>query len=329
MTFLSSPLWTLGQESKALQRQLKALGVAPPPPPGRGALADIMKPGRFYEFERDAKLVPQLERYVETLQLAVTAAQSRWTADAHGHSVLMAAQDAAPASARLSRPHGGVPAKPVIDALGYVHAALLAARSVEHLVSKKDRVRFRRLVELGERVVSKRAFGAGDQRVIDDETPRGQLASRALTRLFTADAGPLRVAQGIAIDAEHAVQRGVAGKGSREACISAVQLLSADSKAVRSFLEQLDAVLLREDARTQFEKVAVKPSSPVKRTRWRGASKGKPSHWLVELESGGFALLWKAKGKWRVVEGARHDVLACVTDTELRAATEALLGSEK
>ncbi|MBL8912120.1 MAG: hypothetical protein JNM17_15600 [Archangium sp.] len=241
----------------------------------------------------------------------------------------MAAQDQAPPSARLAQPHRGVPARPVVDAFGYVHAALLAARAVEHVVAKADRARFHRLVELGERVVSKRAFAVGDHRVVDEETPRGQLASRALTRLFTADSGPLRVAQGIGIDAEHAVRRGVAGKGAREACTTAVQLLSGDPKAVRAFLERLDEVLLREDARTQLEKVSAKPSSPVKRSRWRGAAKGKPSHWLVELENGRFALLWKAKGKWRLVEGAQEDVLACVTDGELRAATEALLGTEK
>jgi hypothetical protein len=323
MNLLDSPLWKLGQRSKALQRRLKALGQPPPPPAGRAPLADVMKPGRFYEFTTDVRA---LERYVAVLQAALAPAGTRWSPAAHGHSVLMAAQRAAPPRERLTRPHAGAPARPLIDAVGYVHAGLEAARAVAHLVAAGGRRRFTSLVALGQRVASGRELTARDRRLLDTEVPRGKLATGALTRLFTAPTGALRVAQGIAIDAGHAALRGVAGKGAREACVHAVQLLASRPGAVRTFLERLDAVLLREDARCAFARCSVKPSSAVKHTWWRGAARGTVTHWLVELERGAFALVWKVKGRWRLVEGAREDVLACVSDSHLRAATEALLG---
>jgi hypothetical protein len=86
-------------------------------------------------------------------------------------------------------------------------------------------------------------------------------------------------------------------------------------------------LLLLEDAKLQFSKVSEQPSAAVVASRWRGAEKGKGSHWLAELAGGSFALLWKVKGKWRLVEGSRDDVLASVPDSHFEAATRALSAS--
>ncbi|MFT3710840.1 MAG: hypothetical protein QM817_24715 [Archangium sp.] len=316
-----SNLNALRWDSRILQKKLKKLGVPPPPPKGKPVQSDIMKPGKFYV--PGAELA-HWEKYNALLTSALETAASQWTSDAYGHNVMVAALDAASGEERPEKPHGHVAARPVIDNHGYLRAAILAAEAVEKLVPKADQKRFTRLLELGRRVALGRDLTDADESLLDAEMPFVRLPSRAVSRQFTAT-GPLRVAQGVALDAVEAAINNVAGKGAREACAQAVRSLTGKA---RPFLEKLDALILREDARLQFEKVAVKPSSPVVASRWRGAEKGKGSHWIAELQNGSLALLWKVKGKWRLVEGSRDDVLACVSDSHLRAATDALLGAK-
>ncbi|MBL8937603.1 MAG: hypothetical protein JNM69_23780 [Archangium sp.] len=308
---------------RELQKKLKKLGVPPPPPKGAKPLADIMKPGKFYVAQN--ALAPTAE-YFAQLQAAVDAQETRWTPEAYLHNVMAAALAVAPASERPEKPHGLVPARPIIDNHGYLALALLAAEHVSEQVPAAERARFTRWVELGQRVAKKQALRAKDEALLTAEMPYVRLPSRAVSRAFTAQTPTLRVAQGVGFEAEEADAHNVGGKGAREACARAVEVLSKSAGAVKQFLKELDALILLEDAKLRLGEVSVKPSAAVVACRWRGAEKGKGSHWLVELASGNFALLWKVKGKWRLVEGGRDEVLASVADAHFKAATQALLG---
>ena len=154
----------------------------------------------------------------------------------------------------------------------------------------------------------------------------GCLDAPAASPRDAVEAKDLKVSEGVGLEAEEADAHNVGGKGAREACARAVEVLSKSAGAVKKFLAALDALILLEDAKRQLGEVSVKPSAPVVASRWRGAEKGKGSHWLVELSNGSFALLWKVKGKWRLVEGERDEVLASVSDAHFKAATQALLG---
>lgn len=320
MTSLNALRW----DARLLQKKLKKLGVPPPPPKGKPTLPNIMKAGVFYTC--GTSLAPW-EQYVALLRLTVERESSKWTADAYGHNVLVSALVAAPETERPETPHGHVAAKPVIDNHGYLSAAILAGEAVEPLVTSAERAQFGRWMELGRRVLRGEELSPGDEALLDADLPMTRLPSRAISRQLTAPMGPLRVGQGIGFDAEEAAINNVAGKGAREACACAAALLGRTQQGLaRAFLEQLDALILREDARLQFEKVAVKVSAPVVASRWRAAENGKTTHWIAELRNGKLALLWKVKGKWRLVEGGREEVLVCVTDAHLRDATRALLG---
>lgn len=70
-------------------------------------------------------------------------------------------------------------------------------------------------------------------------------------------------------------------------------------------------------------------SAPVVAGLWRGAERGKATHWLVKLANGRYALLWKVRGKWRLVEGTREDTLASVSDEHMKDAVDALSSSRR
>lgn len=302
---------------RELQKKLKKLGVVPPAPGGQAVKADIMKPGCFYVVPEEA-----LDAYLADLKAALEAHAHTWTAQAFMHTVLAAAQDAAPESERLVRPHGHVPARPVIDNHGYLALALLAVEHVASLVPEGDRERFERWRELGQRVASGSPLTASDHALLDREVPNVVQPTRAYSRNVTATSPALVVAQAMGLEAEQAALNNVAGKGARLACSACVRMLAAP----RGFLEQLDRLIQLEDARLQFRKVSVRPSAPVVAARWRGAERGKSSHWVTELDNGTWALLFKAKGQWRLVEGPRDEVLASVPDLHLALALKAVLG---
>lgn len=307
-------------ELRELQKKLKKLGVAPPPPQGKPVLANIMSAGRFYAVPARRE---DTERYTSQLRAVLEAQGEAWTAKAYLHNVLAAALEAAPEPERLERPHARVAARPVIDNLGYLSLALLAASEVGARVPSAERARFTRWLELGQRVAAGEPMSASDEALLDRELPYVRQPSRAHSRNFTATTPALLVAQGVGLEAEEADARNVGGKGARQACAAAVSLLSKPGEA-RRFLEKLDALIQLEDAKLQFSKVSERPSSPLVAVPWRGADAGKTSHWLVELANGHHALLWKVKGKWRLVEGSREDALASVPDAKLKGAVDAL-----
>lgn len=302
-----------------LQRRLKKLGVAPPPPKGKPVLADIMKPGKFYAHPSS---LAALEAYFTQLTELADAQGRAWSADAFLHNVLAAAMASAPQTEQLERPHGHVAARPVIDNRGYLATALLAAEQVKSFVKADELKVFERSIDLGRKVLAGEEFSAKDEALLRD-MPHVRQASGAHSRDFTATSPVLRVAQGVVLEAEQAASNNVAGKGAREACARAVELLTKPGEA-RRFLEKLDALIQLEDAKLQFRKVSEKASAPIVSGLWRGAEKGKSSHWLVKLANGRFALLWKVKGKWRLVEGTRDDALASVPDSHLKDAVNAL-----
>ena len=300
------------------QKKLKKLGVAPPPPKGKPVLADIMKPGKFYAHP------PSLEKLqaYEALLLALLEAQGRkWTPAAFLHNVLAAALKSAPEKERLARPHGHVPARPVIDNHGYLALAMLAAEHVSPHVTKEERPQFEAWLALGHTVAEGKELT--DDALLDSEMPLTWQPSGASARNFTATSPALLVAQGVALEAEEAAIHNVGGKGAREACARAVTVLNKPGEA-RRFLEALDRLIQLHDAKLQLSKVSEKPSAPVVAGLWRGAEKGKSTHWLVKLDNGRYALLWKVKGKWRLVEGSKEDALASVPDAHLKEAVNAL-----
>jgi hypothetical protein len=302
-----------------LQRKLKKLGVTPPPPKGKPVLADIMKPGKFYAHPTG---LAALEAYFTQLSELAHSQGSTWTADAFLHNVLGAALASAPKSEQLARPHGHVAARPVIDNRGYLSAALLAAEHVKPFVKSGELATFERSIALGRKVLAGEEFNAKDEALLR-ELPHVRQRSGAHSRDFTATSPALRAAQGVVLEAEQAATNNVAGKGAREACARAAQLLTKPGEA-RRFLEKLDALIQLEDAKLQFSKVTEKASAPIVSALWRGAEKGKSSHWLVKLENGRYALLWKVKGKWRLIEGTKDDALASVPDGHLKDAVNAL-----
>ncbi|MFO0598080.1 MAG: hypothetical protein U0228_22450 [Myxococcaceae bacterium] len=312
--------WDIG----VVQKKLKKLKIPPPPPKGQPEKPDIMKPGKFYTVPLQTA---PLTAYLAQLNEVLDAAASKWTLDAFGHSVMAAALEAAPEAERLAKPHRHVPSKPVIDNHGYVALAMLAAEVVTPFVPQNERKSFARWLELGQRVLARRELTASDVALLDEAMPVAFQPSGASARAFGPASDVMRIAHGVGWEAEQADHTNVGGKGAREACAKAVAVLASQGKPgdVRRFLERLDALLLTEDARLQLEKVAQKPSAPLKAGRWRGAEKGKTALWLVELEGGRFALLWKLKGQWRFVEGAKEDVLASVPDAHMASAVEALL----
>ena len=305
---------------REVTKKLKKLGVMPPPPKGKPAMKDIMKPGKFYAMPRSYE---EVDAYLGQLRRVLDGQSSKWTADAFLHTVLAAAMKAAPEDQRLERPHGHVAAKPVINNRGYLGAALLAAEHVRALVPEAERKAFNRLEELGRRVLAGKEMTSEDEAVLNREAPHVWQPSGAHSRNFTAVSPVLRIAQGVAFEAEEAEANNVGGKGAREACAQAAQVLAKP----RPFLEALDALILLEDAKLQFSKVSEKPSAELVASCWRGAEKGKGSHWLVKLANGRFALLWKVKGKWRLVEGSREDAIASVPDAHLKDAVAAMAAS--
>lgn len=312
--------WQVKAEVREAQKKLKQLGVAPPPPKGKPVRADIMKPGTYHALP---PRLEDLEHYAGQLRALLERHATRWAGKAFLHNVLAAALDAAPEQERLDRPHGHVTARPVIDNRGYLALALLAADTVAPYVSAAEKKQFDRWLELGRRVAGGAELSEGDEALLDREVPLVRQPSRALSRNFTAASATLRVAQGVGLEAEQAEAHNVGGKGAREACAAAVTLLVKPGEAKR-FLERLDALIQLEDAKLQFSKVSVQPSSALVAARWRGAEKGKGSHWLVELANGRFAFLWKVRGMWRLVEGTRDDAIASVPDAHLADAVKAL-----
>lgn len=316
-------LFELQLKVSAAQRKLKKLGVVPPPPSGAKALADIMKPGRRYT---PPKALAPTKAYLAQLTNLLTQSANRWTDEAYLHNVMAAALEAAPPPLRPNEPHGHVPARPVIGNEGYLALSLLAAEWVTPHVSSKERASFDRWVALGKRVSRGLALTAKDRALFNRELPYVRLPSRAISRVFTAKTPALLVAQGVGLEAEQTHARNVGGKGAREACARAVKLLGPSPKTVTAFLQALDATILLESAKVQLGDVKEQPSSAPVACRWRGAEGGKVIAFLVELADGHFALVWKLKGTWRLVEGERDAVLATVPDAHFASATRALLG---
>lgn len=168
---------------RELQKRLKKLGVAPPPPRGKPVLAGIMKPGKFYAHPTSLEA---LQRYFSELAALHGEHSRKWTAEAFLHNVLAAAMSRAPESERLARPHGHVAARPVIDNHGYLALAMLAAEHVTPHVSAGEREQFDRLLEIGRRVLSGKELTAADETLLDRQVPVAWQPSGASSRNFTA-----------------------------------------------------------------------------------------------------------------------------------------------
>jgi len=307
----------LDWESRILQRQLKALGVAPPPPTGQPAKPGILKKAQYYAVVGwDAK-----HAYLLKLRDLFATASTKWTDEACLHTVLAAAQKAAPEGERLTVCHHGVTARPVIANAGYVALCVLAADTVAHLVPASEKKEFRTWVEFARPVRERDVLTRAQQK-------SQQASMNTWLHEVSATTPALILAQSAALAADCCSGGSDAGKVTRQAVVTALQMLALERKpgAARRFLEAIDRLILKEDALTQLTKMKQQPRGQVVASAWRGAEKGETTHWLVQLEQG-FALWWKVRGQWRLVEGSRDDVLASVPDAQMASATAALLGS--
>lgn len=309
----------LDWESRILQRKLKALGVPPPAPAGQPVKPGILKKAQYYAVVGwDAK-----HAYLLKLRELFASQSTKWTDEACLHTVLAAAQKAAPETERLRVCHQGVPARPVIANAGYVALCVLAADAVAHLVPAAEQKEFRKWVEFARPVRERDVLTKAQQK-------SQQASMNTWLHEVSATTPALILAQSTALAADCCSSGDDAGKVTRQAVVTALQMLAAEGKpgAARQLLEAMDRLILKEDALTQLTKMKQQPRSPVVAAAWRGVEKGKATHWLVQLEQG-FALWWKVRGQWRLVEGSREDVLASVPDAQMASATVALLNGNQ
>jgi hypothetical protein len=132
---------------------------------------------------------------------------------------------------------------------------------------------------------------------------------------------PTAVADGVAFDAIQCDEHATCGKGSRAAAAAAARLLGA------SFLDELDAELVRLDAVTMLQKQEIDPGAPIK-ALWRGTTGTKTTHWIVELSDGRYGLIAKARGRWTWFSGSRDDVMALVPEAQMKSAFLAVAGEK-
>lgn len=103
------------------------------------------------------------------------------------------------------------------------------------------------------------------------------------------------------------------------------QSMKGDVERQRRFLRALDAELVRLDAIASLSRLDRHTSAAVLACPWRGVVEGKVKLWLMRLAGERYALLYKPKHHWDVLEGDRDSVLASVPDALFPGAIAALI----
>lgn len=213
--------------------------------------------------------------------------------------------------------HGGGPALK-IDAHAYVIGALWLAQRASAFVDARDRKDFDRWVDLAQRQLE---LGA------DDNTHR--------VALVKADAGkvsrvPCKIGIWAAHEANNWARRPIyAGGAARPAAANFARFLAKKApEQLLGYLKELDAYCIHLDALTSLREKKHTPSRAVEATLWRGHRDGKVLYWLMRLKGGKLALLYKEKTRWKLVEGARDDVLATVAEEHFEEAVKAAVGAQ-
>ncbi len=230
------------------------------------------------------------------------------------HNVLQAARTAL-GLAPEAPAHGGAPL-PLLYNATYMELVLWIADRVAPKLPEAVRAKHDAIVAAARGVRAPEQLSKKDRAVLT-----GCIARTGAYGAWEVDpASPIVVAQGVALDACECDVNANCGKGTRAAAVAAAKLLGP------SFLEALDAEIVRLDAVTMLQKQEIDPGARVEATLWRGATGAKTTHWIVKLDDGRFGLLSKVKGKWRWHEGARDDVLATVPEAHMKEAFAAVLG---
>jgi len=232
----------------------------------------------------------------------------------NAHHLLQGALKATPPATHPPRPfHGGGP-MPKFDAAAYVVATLWLADRVSALVDPRDRAAFDLHV------------AAARAEVL---APKGD--AKRLTVLRVADAKsssrvPCKVGLWAANEAFNASTHSIyAGTPTRAAGANVAKLLLKTAPAeVPAYLAALDALCVHLEFLTVLR--AREKELPVSAvaTPFRGLTDGKPTHYVVELVDGRYALLGKQGARWQLHVGKRQEVLATVPDTLFAAAVAAV-----
>lgn len=229
------------------------------------------------------------------------------------HHFLLGALKVAPPESHPPSPfHGGGPALK-IDAEAYVVGALWLADRVAPHVEERDRKDFDGWVALARRQLSVGVEDVKKQREI-----------------YAADASkvsriPAKIGCWCAHEAGNWAWRSIyAGGAARPAAANVARFyMKKEPRALAAYLRDLDAFCLVLDAQTALRDKSLATSAPVTKVLWRGEEDKKIRYILMRLEDDTLALLHKEKTRWRLVEGARDEVLATVTDKHFEAAVQA------
>ncbi len=232
----------------------------------------------------------------------------------NAHYLLIGALKAAPPAVHPRPPfHGGGP-MPKFDAHAYVVAALWLADRVAPRVDPRDREGFEQHVSL-----ARRQLEAGP----DEKTHQ--------RKLYDADASkvsriPAKIGAWAAHEAANWAWRPIyAGGAARPAAANLTKLLVKTAPdEVGPFLRDVEALCVHLEALTMLRDRKHETRERPVQTLWRGHKDGKPTQFLLRLEGGGLALFAKLGARWALVEGARDDVLASVTDDQFDRAVRAV-----
>lgn len=233
------------------------------------------------------------------------------------HGLLLGALKVSPPESHPASPfHGGGPAL-VIDAEAYVRSALWLAKRIAPHVDPRDGEEFAAWVALAERQLAVGPKDTSKQREV-----------------YAVDAGkvtriPAKVGAWAAHEAGNWAWRSrYAGGAARPSAANVARFYAKKLPSeLAPYLKELDALCVVLDAETAMRDRKHATKSKVANVLWRAHEAGKVLFWLLRLEDGDLALFHKEKTRWRLVEGARDDVLATVPEAHFAAAVNAALGS--
>lgn len=139
----------------------------------------------------------------------------------------------------------------------------------------------------------------------------------------TRDHGsPGRIAASCAARARAAMAGGYDARAATYAADSALLVLARlEGAKVKAYVTELDDRLLAYEYLAAARDKGGREVS-ASRVLWRGSdAKGDCGHWLVRASAGQYAYLSKEGARWKLTEGPRDDILACVPDALFEHAT--------
>jgi hypothetical protein len=255
------------------------------------------------------------------------------------HAFLEVALAATPEAERPGPPfHRGVPAKPQLGAFGCAGIALFLADAARSAATTRERKRFDAWVASAADVYGRHARGEVREvkrgrdpvpcsltRAEYDALYESLVATGKYVEWARTDLSPALFVANTAALAAFDLEIGGGGPYGFSAIRNAVRR-AAEIAGSRSFLEALDARLLREELRAMLAARRDPRAARVESCLWRAAEEGKATHLLGRLDGGEHVVVFKVGRTWRIFAGPRDDVLATVPDAHMASATAAVLG---